>query len=569
MGIRGLSTYVHSDNAYWTSIARLHEKGSEDSNILIIDGSNLVNILHQSSGLNSLFGGQYQELYEIMRAFFSAVLNSGFRPIVILEEVAEEEKRDTVFKRRLEKLRDLNTCVHNGETIHRLPGMGYIILSELVSELGLECTCCDSEADPVIAALASRLGATVVSNDSDFFLTKVPSVISLNCLSWDWGELVGHFFNLDAFLSHHGLHYWAAPFIVLLLGNDTIPGQLLYAIQTVRSDVTRHLIGDKISRVFKFLASFKSETSLLEFLRPRFSPAQWRLFLFYHRNTVSSYLHPETQVPIDPSLPYYGLLFPNIMQHSNSSLKSLLRVPWAWGIFIRGDTFSQLSVQHFQREPAGDCSLPVRVYLYSILLGDRVMVEFVHTSSLSFKQRLIETKQALPNGSPVPSLDEVPLIPEVALLDIFLQISRSDGVGIELLPGPWRMLAAALRYWLLRCKPRPHSSLLTSLISSCVVTFKFPSRRQYTKLLSHKINHLIPYNLQTFHQISQWHAAYLDLYRLAQILDLAPISPSLFYNGNLLFHILLLREFRDYELPKLLSSRDLTWISHLAQVVEQ
>ena len=572
MGIRGLSTYVHSDNAYWTSIARLHQKEPKDSvkkPILIIDGSNLANYLHSRFVLDSLFGGQYQELYEIGRSFFSAVLSSGFHPIIFLEEVSGEEKQDTVFKRRIDKLHDLNRCVHNGESTQIMPGMGYVILSELVADLGLESVYCDTDADPVISALASCLGATVVSNDSDFLLSRIPTVISLNSLSWDKGVLIGHFFNLDAFLCYHALQYWAVPFIAMLLGNDFIPDQLMRVIHAVRGDVTKHLIGDKISRLFKFLASFDSETRLIGFLQSRFFPSIWKLFLLQYRNAIALYLHPESLVPIDPSLPLYGLQFASIQQHSTCSLNSLLRVPWAWGVYIRGDTCSHFGIQHYQRAPAGDCSLSIRIYCYSILLGDRGVVEFVHTSSLRFKERTLETRQFLPNRSRLPSLDEVPLIPQHTRVDIFLQISRSEGVGIETLPGPWRMLAATLRYWYSHCKPTPDPSLLSLLTTSCVITFKFPSRKQYTKLLTDEIKNLIPHNLLTFHQISQWHAVYYDLYRLAQVLNLTPISPALFYNGNLLFHILLLREFREQELPQLLDSQAQVWVSDITQLVKR
>ncbi|KAI6657543.1 Protein asteroid-like protein 1-like [Oopsacas minuta] len=568
MGIRGLSTYIHSDNACWTNINRIFESQSKDScfkHRLIIDGSNLANYLHERNGLDSLFGGQYQELYEISTAFLQAVVQSGFHPIVVLEEIVEEEKKVTILARKTAKLRDLNRCVHNGESTTRFPSMGYIVLSEVVTYLNLETIFCDTEADPIISALAARLGASVLSNDSDFFLTKIPSVISLKTLSWDRGLLVGHFYNIDSFLQHNRLQYWAVPYIVILLGNDFIPEPFYYKL---RKTITSHLSGDKIIRLFQLLNSFKDESAFRDCLQSHLSANEWKQFRFHHNRTYSSYLKPEDQVFIDPILSHYGLVYANIRKHSDYSFNALLRLPWTWGRFIRGEHFSQCSVQHYQRLPASECSLLIRSFINSILVRDRIIIEYVNTSSLCFEQKVIQAQKLLPDGNPIPNLDQISTIPQIDRLSIFLKITGSHGIEIEFLPEPWKMLAVTLRYWCLYCMPCPEPSLLKLIVSSCVITYQYPNRKPYHKLLTYKVNSLIRYNLRTFHQIAQWHNTYHDIYRLAQILDLPLSSPCLFYNGNLLFHILFVKEFRDTHFPELINTKSEEWINYLTRVIE-
>ena len=571
MGIRGLSTYIHSDNAYWTNIARIFEGKSKDSQFshrLIIDGANLVNFLHQRNRINSLYGGQYQELYEVCTTFFLAVLNSGFHPIVVLEEIVEESKNETVLKRRMEKIRDLNRCVHNGERTHLLPAMGYITFSEVVTDMNLETISCDCEADLVISALAATLGATVLSNDSDFLLTKIPSVISLNSLLWDDGVLVGHFYNIDSFLQYHKLEYWTIPYIVMMLGNDTTPEHLSYLISALRHNFTKHINGDKISRLIRFLNTFKEESSLRDFFESQISYSHWRQLSFLLKEADSLYLCPKSLVHIDPFLPNYGLMYPNIQKHSNYSLDSLLRVPWTWGIVIRRDCFPHATIQHYQRKPASDCSSFIRSYMYGILVREDEVGEYVSTGSLTFTRLPIRAQHQLPDGHPIPDLDQIAVILQPKRLAILLQTSGSLGVGLELLPAPWTMLAITLHYWLGHSTPSPHSSLLRLIITSCVITFKYPSRKAYSKLLSFKIDALIRYNLLLFHQIAQWHNCYNDIYRLALVLDLPVSKPSLFYNGHLLFHILFVEEFRDTQLSKLIDTQSELWIDYLTRVIE-
>ena len=573
MGIRGLSTYIHSDNAYWTNIARIFEGKSRDSQFshrLIIDGANLVNFLHQRLRINSLYGGQYQELYEVCITFFSAVLNSGFQPIVVLEEIVQEAKNETVLKRRLDKIRDLNRCVHNGERTHLLPAMGYITFSEVVTDMNLETIPCDCEADPVISALAATLGATVLSNDSDFFLTRIPSVISLNSLLWDDGVLVGHFYNIDSFLQYHKLEYWTIPYIVMMLGNDTIPQHLSYIISSLRHNLTKHINGDKISRLIRFLNTFKDESSLRDFLESQlsYSHSHWRQLASLLKEADSLYLCPNSLVHIDPFLPNYGLVYSNVQKHSVCSLDSLLRVPWTWGIVIRRDCFPHATIQHYQRKPASDCSSFIRSYMYGILVREEEVGEHVSTSSLTFIRVPIRPQHQLSDGHPLPNLDQIPMIPQPKRLAILLQISGSLGVGLELLPTPWTMLAITLHYWCRHSTPSPDTSLLRLIVTSCVVTFKYPTRKAYSKLLTYKIDALIRFNLLLFHQIAQWHNCYNDIYRLTRVLYLPASNPSLFYNGHLLFHILFVKEFRETELSKLVDTQSELWIDYLTRLIE-
>ena len=569
MGIRGLFTYIHNNNSFWINISQMIDENKRSDgrpSKIIIDGPNLANQLHKLGDFDSLYGGQYQEYYETVRGFLEAVINTGFTPIVVLEETMEERKRETILIRRVEKLKELDRCVHEGSIISKLPRMGYIIFTQAVLDLKIERVSCDSEADPVIAALASSLNAYIMSSDSDFFFTCIPGVFSVDFLSWPDGVLTGSCYHLEYFLEYHRLQLWMVPFVVMMLRNDFIPEWLFQEIEYVREKAIEHLGGrNKIWRVLQMIGSFRSEKKVLEYFESRLSQKAWRKFQDCYDSAVSSYLCPNSLVRIDPSLPHYGLEYRNVREKSDLSLDSLLRVAWAWGAVIHRETLAQCNNEDFQRDPATNCSLSVRQYLYSFILRGGYLVEIGRNNSLGLRHDHLELFETLPNGNLLPDLDEVLAKPESDRFDIFLQVVQCSNEKILRLEDPWRMLAFSLNYWYSHCNPKPPGSLLEIIIVSCLITYKHPWRN-YSKF-SQNINHLISKHLLSYHQVAQWHATQHDIYKLALLLAIPNLSPCVFSNGRLLFQIIMDREFRENQLHKFISVQSQLWIHYFTELI--
>ena len=111
MGIRGLTHFVHSTKNLWTTIDLQDTK-------LVIDGLALNCCLFENSGLDYRCGGQYDEFYHAVVAFFVALKSSHVHCFVVFDGAIDPsgKKLETIKKRAEEGL----------ETVHELSTSGDI-----------------------------------------------------------------------------------------------------------------------------------------------------------------------------------------------------------------------------------------------------------------------------------------------------------------------------------------------------------------------------------------------------------------------------------------------------------
>ena len=103
MGIRGLTSFVHSTENLWTTID-LHDTR------LVIDGKALYFYLYKDSGLDWRCGGQYNELYQAVVAFFVALKSSSVDCFVVLDGTIDPsgKKLETIKSRLKQSMKDGN-----------------------------------------------------------------------------------------------------------------------------------------------------------------------------------------------------------------------------------------------------------------------------------------------------------------------------------------------------------------------------------------------------------------------------------------------------------------------------
>ena len=103
MGIPGLTSFVHSTKNLWTTIY-LHDTK------LVIDGNSLFFYLYENSGLDCRCGGQYNEFYQAVIAFFLALKSRRVDYFVVFDGTIDPsgKKLKTIKKRVKESLKTAN-----------------------------------------------------------------------------------------------------------------------------------------------------------------------------------------------------------------------------------------------------------------------------------------------------------------------------------------------------------------------------------------------------------------------------------------------------------------------------
>ena len=125
MGIRGLTAYVDTlpfgEGKVWESY-NLRETN------LVIDGCGLY--YHIYNGLNIKFGGQYDQLQNKIKEFFSKLQLNNVVPYVVFDGIMarDEKKFATFMKRKTDRIKSMNNL---WSSTLRQPGYEIMVLPRL------------------------------------------------------------------------------------------------------------------------------------------------------------------------------------------------------------------------------------------------------------------------------------------------------------------------------------------------------------------------------------------------------------------------------------------------------
>ncbi|CAH2105008.1 unnamed protein product [Euphydryas editha] len=227
MGVRGLTTYVNNNQDVFMKRYYLH-----DTN-LVIDGHSLCAQLYRLLNSFSAFGGDYDKFALSTRIFFKYLRKCNVTPYVIFDGCYETKKLKTVFNRLKSKLSSTSRLDPvTQDSLQIFPFLLRDVFREVLSDMKINYTICEFEADDDIASLARHMNCPVLSYDSDFFIYNVlyipfntlelkPKPIEENGVKVY--VLESKIFRVQYLCEHFGgLNEELLPLLATLLGNDYV-----------------------------------------------------------------------------------------------------------------------------------------------------------------------------------------------------------------------------------------------------------------------------------------------------------------------------------------------------------
>jgi len=232
MGVPGLSTLIKR-NKFMTRVF-LH------SSKVVVDGKNLRSFLYESSGgMNTCFGGDYQNFEITVTKFFKHLFSARVTPLVVLDggfskKGEEVKKRYRRYKERTQKLLNADLIWTKENKNKCAPMFLTEVMKEVLEDLNVEIIQSSFDADHTIAQLALKEDCPVLSNDSDFAVFPV-KFITLNSMSYllnaanrpdqnSFLAIKSESFDRGKLLNHYNISLPAFQLAsTLALGNDYLP----------------------------------------------------------------------------------------------------------------------------------------------------------------------------------------------------------------------------------------------------------------------------------------------------------------------------------------------------------
>nr|XP_040576009.1 uncharacterized protein LOC121124876 [Lepeophtheirus salmonis] len=217
MGVRGLTAFMNEYGCF--------EDVTITNKQLIIDGNNLRFVLLQRR-VNTYYGSDYDKYGDAVKAWFDRLIENGNSIILIFDGVAEDIKHKTAVARKKDQI---HSAIHVNPSILRrhTPMMGKDVFVKVAKSYPSEKVAVIQthfECDNVMANLAKKLNAPVMTNDSDFFVFNV-DFFPLD--SFDPDSLKCSKFDKKAFMKKFSISDESTIYLMAsLLGNDYVPRKL-------------------------------------------------------------------------------------------------------------------------------------------------------------------------------------------------------------------------------------------------------------------------------------------------------------------------------------------------------
>ena len=139
MGIPGLTSFVHDTGNLWTTID-LHDTK------LLIDGKALLFYLYENSDLDCRCGGQYNEFYRTVVAFFVALKSRRVDCYVVFDGTIDPsgKKLKTIKKRVKESLKTANKLSMSADNrLFLIPLLSAHVFKQALRDESIPFAICD------------------------------------------------------------------------------------------------------------------------------------------------------------------------------------------------------------------------------------------------------------------------------------------------------------------------------------------------------------------------------------------------------------------------------------------
>ncbi|KAI8896559.1 PIN domain-like protein [Globomyces pollinis-pini] len=185
MGVYGLTQYVKQNMpnlGIRTNVLSLKT--------IVVDGNSFC--FYIAKKINWLKGSQYHEFITLIKRHLEVFTNSQTELIFVFDGPLPDYKIEERHSRNQDKIEKLVLVIADAISNRNpdyhvqnlatslLPPFAIPIAIHTMKELNFKCIVAEEEADLFIARLANSLNASVLSQDSDFFMFNIPSFILLD-----------------------------------------------------------------------------------------------------------------------------------------------------------------------------------------------------------------------------------------------------------------------------------------------------------------------------------------------------------------------------------------------------
>ncbi|CAB4026257.1 Hypothetical predicted protein [Paramuricea clavata] len=373
MGIRGLTTYVKNllfdEGQVWESY------NLRDTN-LVIDGRGLC--YHICDGLNVKFGGQYDQLQNKLKTFFSELQSNNVVSYVVFDGIMtrDEKKLATHKKRNTERIQKMNNLWTSEKSTHVvLPRLTQLAVVEVLQEMEVLYAVADFEADCEIALLANELDALVLADDSDFYIFNIRrGYIPLKQHNFSGPNTTVRKFSFDGFTEHLGIDPSMSPLLASLVGNDYISDEMLKPFTDyIESLVTSSELeagSEKVPTIAQFLSRHKSVSEAIHAVIHLFSDDDKVLF----EKSIEEYQMEQSNL-----IGYFGSsdLSCNVHTYNGHSLPQWVVKLYRQGLMAfeglaclcNRNIFLQTQSENIALPSAQICAQGLRWYYYALALN--------------------------------------------------------------------------------------------------------------------------------------------------------------------------------------------------------
>lgn len=507
MGVRGLSTFFNN-NPQLSKPFKLHDTS------VIIDGNNLLHLLHSENNIDCMYGGEYHEYVAAIKNYFSSFEKCNIKPIVIFDGGYDTSDRKfrTCLLRSKTRLTVTQYIAKHGEcSDNLLPICAREIFRNVLSELGIPFAQCDFEADEQVTALANYYDCPVLSNDSDFYIFDVhkgfirlssvrTSVLEADIDGTKCKYLDCYIYHIDKFMSYFpGLDRNVLPLFGTLVGNDYVDTKEFESffayIRIAHRDLRGFRAGHRQIKIIRLLTWLEHCNG---------SEAVKRILGHLKKND-----REHVELIINQSMDCYKTQNCNLMLVIDNKLDELkkiivlnpklkspcgqpLPIPFIVAFHLGNLPSFFLNIINLHRifllAQVEDSSLPssyacsryIRQVIYGILLQHTTDDEMTHKKEClqnvveydRRKERVVCESVApvfsLKNGNALPNLDDLFSLEKNYSQQFLLDVLEVDMDFISCIPYSLQLLFSSIIYWLKNSTSAPKEDFVNALILNII-----------------------------------------------------------------------------------------------------
>ena len=524
MGVKGLSKYMNEHFSRWGSV------NLNDLKRLVIDGDSICTQLYAQIHAEWLLGGEYCKFHTASSEFFSEILFSGVKPLVILSGIKEEGKYRESAQVRGAKFNDTvrraqgrmgHARVHE---VWTTPLMATKVFTDVLRSLNIELRVADGEARREAAAFANHHKCPLLGANSDFFLfdleggyiplEKLSTVIA-NGLVYHRSELQTQFGFKDPQL----------PLMLPALhGNDYIDrtteepcdfGSTLQELSTCKN-------------CQEYLATREPG----EDLRRNFESA-------------TSY-YCNLQLPPDDDCPGGLEIFIGVPEWVVSKFRLACFEPQLLNVSLNGRYVLLPMVEDIKRDSTWLASRGIRQFLYGFIGISPHGGKVTETIRAKSSPEVIDAVVSPRNFEPLVDFRNFEKMDRESLASVVLDVLichrlSQDDMQREFntLEDKWKLPVAAACYWYQTCgSPSVQRHLVKALVMSFITCSREESPANEVPCLETVTVNTKPDVLMAVHAFAQWQCVYHDAMALNYVArePFPTTSPASLYSGGVAMH---------------------------------